>query len=142
MKLGTGSQELTRLAAAYLASIAFGVTFLVASIGGGLGYAVQKSFRWHAESPKLFCSIIVLVPLAMGLENAMPPALPRQWVVSEGALVVTPPMVSGTVFLRLRHHATGAATIKCASVRGTATEDFSRVEEDIAAILALTIDAD
>ena len=34
MKLGTGSQELTRLAAAYVTSIAFGVTFLVASIGG------------------------------------------------------------------------------------------------------------
>jgi len=34
MKSGNGSQELTRLATAYFASIAFGVTFLVASLTG------------------------------------------------------------------------------------------------------------
>lgn len=34
MKSGTGSQELTGLATAYIASIAFGVTFLVASLAG------------------------------------------------------------------------------------------------------------
>lgn len=34
MKSGTGSQELTRQATAYFASIAFGVTFLVASLAG------------------------------------------------------------------------------------------------------------
>jgi hypothetical protein len=52
------------------------LAFVVASIGGVLGYAVQKSFHWRAESPKLFCSVIVLLPLAMGLEKAIPPALP------------------------------------------------------------------
>lgn len=34
MKSGNGSHELTRLATAYIASIAFGVTFLVASACG------------------------------------------------------------------------------------------------------------
>jgi hypothetical protein len=34
MKSGTGSHELTRLLAAYLTSIAFGATFLVASLVG------------------------------------------------------------------------------------------------------------
>ena len=34
MKSGTGSQELTRLLSAYLTSIAFGITFLVASLVG------------------------------------------------------------------------------------------------------------
>jgi len=34
MKSGTGSQELTRLITAYLTSIAFGVTFLVATVVG------------------------------------------------------------------------------------------------------------
>lgn len=34
MKAGTGSHELTRLATAYLTSIAFGLTFLVASAAG------------------------------------------------------------------------------------------------------------
>lgn len=34
MKAGTGSHELTRLATAYLTSIAFGLTFLVASATG------------------------------------------------------------------------------------------------------------
>lgn len=34
MKSGTGSQELTRIATAYLASIAFGGSFLIATIAG------------------------------------------------------------------------------------------------------------
>jgi uncharacterized membrane protein YhaH (DUF805 family) len=51
------------------------IAFIVASIGGVLGYAVQKSLHWRTESQKLFCSIIVLLPLAMGLEHAAPPAL-------------------------------------------------------------------
>ncbi len=34
MKSGNGSHELTRLATAYLTSIAFGLTFLVATIAG------------------------------------------------------------------------------------------------------------
>ena len=34
MKSGTGSHELTRLLAAYLTSIAFGLTFLVATVAG------------------------------------------------------------------------------------------------------------
>lgn len=34
MKSGNGSHELTRLASAYLTSVAFGLTFLVASIAG------------------------------------------------------------------------------------------------------------
>ncbi len=34
MKSGNGSQELTRLLTAYLTSIAFGITFLVASLVG------------------------------------------------------------------------------------------------------------
>ena len=37
MMSGTGSQELTRLAAAYLTSIAFGVAFLVAVLVGADG---------------------------------------------------------------------------------------------------------
>ena len=37
MKSGTATQELTRLAAAYLTSIAFGVVFLVASLAGADG---------------------------------------------------------------------------------------------------------
>lgn len=34
MKSGTGSQELTRLLTAYLTSIAFGLSFLIASLAG------------------------------------------------------------------------------------------------------------
>ena len=44
MKLGTGSHELTRLATAYLTSIAFGLTFLVASaVGVDGGTALLRS---------------------------------------------------------------------------------------------------
>jgi hypothetical protein len=66
------------------------LAFIIASIGGGLGYVVQKSFRWHAESPKLFCSVIVLVPLAMGIEHIAPPALPMLEVKSS-VIVNAPP---------------------------------------------------
>ncbi len=44
MKSGHGSTELTRLATAYLASLAFGVTFLVATwVGAELGTALVRS---------------------------------------------------------------------------------------------------
>lgn len=52
------------------------IAFAVASVGGVMGYAVQKSLNWRAESPKLFCSVIVIAPLAMGVEHALPPTLP------------------------------------------------------------------
>jgi uncharacterized membrane protein YhaH (DUF805 family) len=52
------------------------IGFAMASIGGILGYAVQKSLWWRPESMKLFCSVILLTPLAMELEQKLPPALP------------------------------------------------------------------
>jgi uncharacterized membrane protein YhaH (DUF805 family) len=48
----------------------------IASIGGVLGYVVQKQFSWRNESPRLFCSLLMLAPLAMGIEHVAPPALP------------------------------------------------------------------
>jgi len=66
------------------------IAFIIASVGGVLGYAVQKSFHWRAESSKLFCSVIVLLPLAMGVEHALPPALPLLEVMSS-VIVNAPP---------------------------------------------------
>ena len=44
MESGNGSHELTRLAAAYTTSLAFGVTFLVASLAGAdLGTTLMRS---------------------------------------------------------------------------------------------------
>jgi uncharacterized membrane protein YhaH (DUF805 family) len=54
------------------APIAFGI----ATIGGAMGYAVQKNLWWREQSPNLFCSVILLVPAAMALEHVVPPALP------------------------------------------------------------------
>ncbi len=54
------------------APIAFGI----ATIGGAMGYAVQRNFWWRDQPANLFCSAILIVPLAMGLEHAAPPALP------------------------------------------------------------------
>lgn len=68
------------------APIAFGI----ATIGGAMGYAVQKSFWWRADSSKLFCSVILLVPLAMGIEHAAPPALPLVEVKSS-VIINAPP---------------------------------------------------
>jgi hypothetical protein len=66
------------------------IAFVVASIGGGLGYVVQKSFHWRSESPKLFCSVLILAPLVMGLEHALPPPLPLLEVKSS-VIVNAPP---------------------------------------------------
>ncbi|MBI3417630.1 MAG: hypothetical protein HY043_20250 [Verrucomicrobia bacterium] len=67
------------------APIAFGI----ATIGGALGYAVQKTFWWREESANLFCSVVLLLPLAMKLEHAIPPALPLLAVKS--SLIVNAP---------------------------------------------------
>ena len=68
------------------APLAFGI----ATIGGAMGYAVQTAFWWRDQSPKLFCSVILLVPLAMGVEHAVPPALPLLEVKSS-VIVNAPP---------------------------------------------------
>ena len=62
----------------------------IASIGGALGYAVQKCFWWQTESPQLFCSVLLLLPLAMALEHAVPPALPLL-AVKSSVVVNAPP---------------------------------------------------
>jgi hypothetical protein len=69
------------------------LAFAIASIGGLLGYEVQKSFWWRQESPKLFCSVIVLVPLAIGLEHNMPPFLPLLSVRSSVIVNASPERV-------------------------------------------------
>jgi hypothetical protein len=68
------------------APLAFGI----ATIGGAMGYAVQKTFWWRDSSPKLFCSVILLVPLAMGVEHAVPPALPLL-AVRSSVVINAPP---------------------------------------------------
>jgi hypothetical protein len=66
------------------------IAFAVATIGGMFAYAVQASLRRRDESPRLFCSIIVLLPLAMGLEKAIPPAIPLL-AVKSSVIVNAPP---------------------------------------------------
>jgi hypothetical protein len=66
------------------------IAFAVATLGGLLGHAVQRSFWWRPDSPKLFCSVIVLVPLAMGVEHTVPPALPLL-AVRTSVVVNAPP---------------------------------------------------
>ncbi len=69
------------------------VAFAVASIGGLMGYAVQRNFWWRADSPKLFCSVILLVPLAMGAEHSLPPTLPLLKVTSSITINAPPETV-------------------------------------------------
>lgn len=69
------------------------IAFLIASIGGVLGYAVQKSFWWREESPRLFCSVLFLLPLAMEIEHAIPPTLPLLEVKSSVIVNATPEKV-------------------------------------------------
>ena len=69
------------------------IAFVMATIGGILGYAVQKSLWWRPESPKLFCAVLLLVPLAMGLEHKLPPTLPLLAVRSSLIINATPEKV-------------------------------------------------
>jgi uncharacterized membrane protein YhaH (DUF805 family) len=69
------------------------IAFVLATIGGRLGYAVQKSFWWRAESPKLFCSVILLVPLVMAAEHTLPPTLPLLSVRSSVVVNASPEKV-------------------------------------------------
>lgn len=68
------------------APIAFGI----ATTGGLLGYVVQKTFLWRDQSTNLFCSIAVLMPLAMGIEHSTPPSLPLLHVTSS-VIINAPP---------------------------------------------------
>lgn len=69
------------------------IAFAVATIGGVLGFAVQKTFRWRAESPKLFCSVMLLIPLTMGLEHVAHPPLPLLKVQSSVVIDAPPETV-------------------------------------------------
>jgi uncharacterized membrane protein YhaH (DUF805 family) len=68
------------------APIAFGI----ATVGGLLGYVVQKTFVWRGQSANLFCSILVLLPLAMELERRAPPSLSLLQVKSS-VIIDAPP---------------------------------------------------
>jgi hypothetical protein len=52
------------------------VGLAMASIGGLLAHTVQRSFWWRPESPKLLCSVLLLLPSSMTLEHVAPPPLP------------------------------------------------------------------
>jgi hypothetical protein len=69
------------------------IAFVIATIGGLLGYGVQKSFWWREESPKLFCTVILSVPLALGLEHQVPPVLPLLAVRSSVVVNASPDKV-------------------------------------------------
>lgn len=71
------------------APIAFGV----ATIGGLLGCVVQQTFWWRGQSTNLFCSILVVMPVAMGLEHGVPPSLPLLEVKSSVVINAPPETV-------------------------------------------------
>lgn len=66
------------------------IAFVVATVGGLLGYSVQRSFRWERQSSHLFCSIVVLLPAVMGLEHTVPPPLPLL-AVRSSVVIDAPP---------------------------------------------------
>lgn len=66
------------------------IAFPIATMGGALGCAVQKNFWWRSASPRLFCSVILLLPLAMGMEHAVPPTLPLL-AVRSSVVINAPP---------------------------------------------------
>ncbi len=65
MKSGTGSQHLTRLAAAYLTSLVFGVAFLVATLAGVDG--LTALFRSVVAAGLALVAAHVLAPPVVGV---------------------------------------------------------------------------
>jgi energy-converting hydrogenase Eha subunit A len=61
------------------------LAFVIGSVGGAVAFAIQDMFRGPEESSRLFCAAILAVPMAMGLENTVPPPLRllevKSWVV-------------------------------------------------------------
>ncbi len=66
------------------------IAFPIALMGGALGCTVQKTFWWRESSPRLFCSVLLLLPLAMGVEHVVPPTLPLLEVKSS-VIISAPP---------------------------------------------------
>ncbi len=66
------------------------LAFALASVGGAVGYTIQKTLHWCAGSSRLYCAAVVLMPLFMGLEHSLPPVAPLLRVTSS-VVVDAPP---------------------------------------------------
>jgi hypothetical protein len=66
------------------------IAFMLATMGGMLGFAAQKTLLHRKQSASLLCSTILLLPLAMVTEHAVPPSLPLLQVKSS-VIVNAPP---------------------------------------------------
>jgi hypothetical protein len=66
------------------------LAFAVASMGGTVGYILQKSLHRQADSPRLFCTGIILMPLFMVLEHTLPPSA-SLFLVTSSVIVDAPP---------------------------------------------------
>jgi len=66
------------------------LAFAVGSAGGAVAYYIQKTFWWPEESGRLFCIVLLAVPLTMVVEHALPPPLPLLEVKSS-VIVGAPP---------------------------------------------------
>ena len=62
----------------------------IASLGGAVGYGIQKSIRWQASPPRLFCAGILLMPMLMEAEHSLPPD-PPLFKVTSSVVVNAPP---------------------------------------------------
>jgi uncharacterized membrane protein YhaH (DUF805 family) len=65
----------------------------VATLGGTVGFVIQKTLRYRPESPRLLCLGILLMPLIMGLEHAAPPSPPLYKVTSSVIVNASPERV-------------------------------------------------
>lgn len=66
------------------------LAFAIASLGGAVGYMIQKSIRWRNDSARLFCAGILLMPGIIVLEHALPPTAPL-YHVSSSVIINAPP---------------------------------------------------
>jgi uncharacterized membrane protein YhaH (DUF805 family) len=62
----------------------------MAMVGGAVAYAIQKVAGWHNESKNLYCSMLLLVPIAMSIERYEQPE-PPLFKVTSSVEVNAPP---------------------------------------------------
>jgi hypothetical protein len=65
------------------------LAFAVASFGGLVGYYIQKTLWWPADSDRLFCVVLLALPMVLTIEHVVPPPLPLLDVKS--SLIVNAP---------------------------------------------------
>lgn len=66
------------------------IAVALGTLGGVVGFLIQNTLWRRAGATQLFCSVLLVIPTAMGMEHAVPPPLPKL-AVQSSVIVDAPP---------------------------------------------------